>query len=160
MSSNLATSVPNQTTDRSTLTDRTPLLKPSCMLRFLLIGFMPSSIFNLLIFLVRCCTELIMCSINVDEFATHVSIVALLSRLCVPFSEKLDSLLDRLDNWCMKSWIVCLSRLCVTFSEKLDSLLDRLDNRRVMHGFQYDVLLCAQEMKRRPLLSAVTLHGL
>jgi hypothetical protein len=86
-------------------------------------------------------------SINIDEFATHVSTAALLSRLCVPFSEKLDSLLDRLDNRRMKSWIICLSRLCVTFSKKLDSLLDRLDNRRVMHGFQYDVLLCAQEMK-------------
>jgi hypothetical protein len=32
------------------------------------------------------------------------------------------------------------SRLCVPFSEKLDSLLTRLDNRRKMHGSQKDAL--------------------
>jgi hypothetical protein len=32
------------------------------------------------------------------------------------------------------------SHLCVSFSEKLDTLLNRLDNRRMMHGFQYDAL--------------------
>jgi hypothetical protein len=30
------------------------------------------------------------------------------------------------------------SRLCVPFSKKLDSLLDRLDNQRTMHGSQND----------------------
>jgi hypothetical protein len=47
-------------------------------------------------------------SIHIDESAIHVSAAAWPSRLCVPFSEKLDSLL------------VCL------------------DNRSTMHGFQCD----------------------
>jgi hypothetical protein len=50
-----------------------------------------------------------MCSIHIDESVIHVSIVA---------------------------WP---SRLCVLFSEKLNSLLDRLDNLRMMHGFQCDM---------------------
>jgi hypothetical protein len=33
-----------------------------------------------------------------------------------------------------------LSRICVSFSAKLDSLLDHLDNRRMMHGSQNDAL--------------------
>jgi hypothetical protein len=32
------------------------------------------------------------------------------------------------------------SRLCVHFSEKLDNLLDRLDNRHTMHGSRNDTL--------------------
>jgi hypothetical protein len=39
-----------------------------------------------------------MCSIHIDESATHVLIVAPPLRLCVPFSRKLDSLLNHLDN--------------------------------------------------------------
>jgi hypothetical protein len=39
-----------------------------------------------------------MCSIHIDESAIHVSIAARLSRLYIPFSKKLDILLDRLDN--------------------------------------------------------------
>jgi hypothetical protein len=39
-----------------------------------------------------------MCLIHVDESTIHVSIDARPSRLCVPFPEKLDSLLDHLDN--------------------------------------------------------------
>jgi hypothetical protein len=38
------------------------------------------------------------CSIHIDESGIHVSITARLSRLCVPFFEKLNSLLDHLDN--------------------------------------------------------------
>jgi hypothetical protein len=41
------------------------------------------------------------CLIHIDESAIYVLIVARLSRLYVPFSKKFDSLLDRLDNWCM-----------------------------------------------------------
>jgi hypothetical protein len=41
-----------------------------------------------------------MCSIHIDESAIHVSLAERLSRLFVPFSKKLDSLLDRLDNQC------------------------------------------------------------
>jgi hypothetical protein len=32
------------------------------------------------------------------------------------------------------------SRIYVPFSEKLDRLLDRLDNQRIMHGLQHDAL--------------------
>jgi hypothetical protein len=39
-----------------------------------------------------------MCSIHIDESALHVSTVAWSSHLCVPCSEKLDSLLVCLDN--------------------------------------------------------------
>jgi hypothetical protein len=42
-----------------------------------------------------------MCSINLDESARHMSKVAWPSNLYVLFTEKLDSLLDRLDNQCM-----------------------------------------------------------
>jgi hypothetical protein len=41
-----------------------------------------------------------MCSINIDKSAIHVPIIARSSHLCVPFSEKLDTLLDHLDNRC------------------------------------------------------------
>jgi hypothetical protein len=34
----------------------------------------------------------------------------------------------------------CPSRLSVPFSEKFNSLLGRLDNRRTMHGSQNDAL--------------------
>jgi hypothetical protein len=39
-----------------------------------------------------------MCSIHIDKFVIHVTAVAWPSRLCVPFSEKLDILLVCLDN--------------------------------------------------------------
>jgi hypothetical protein len=51
-----------------------------------------------------------MCSINIDESTIHVSVAAWLSRLYVLLSEKLERLLDRLDNW------------------------------RMMHDFKYDAL--------------------
>jgi hypothetical protein len=71
------------------------------MHRVLLFGFMLPSVFNVLISFTQCRTELMMCSIHIDESATHVSIAARLSRLCVPFFEKLDNLLDHLENRCM-----------------------------------------------------------
>jgi hypothetical protein len=49
-----------------------------------------------------------MCSIHIDESVIYVSTAARPSSFCVPFSEK------------------------------LDSLLGRLDNRRTMHNFHYD----------------------
>jgi hypothetical protein len=52
----------------------------------------------LLLCFTQCCTRLMMCSIHIDDSAIHVLIVARPSCLCVPFSEKLDSLLDCLDN--------------------------------------------------------------
>jgi hypothetical protein len=42
-----------------------------------------------------------MCSIHINEYVIHVVTVAWLSRLCVPFSGKLDILLVCLDNRCM-----------------------------------------------------------
>jgi hypothetical protein len=39
-----------------------------------------------------------MCSIHIDETAIHLSVAAGPSHLCVPLSEKLDSLFDRLVN--------------------------------------------------------------
>jgi hypothetical protein len=39
-----------------------------------------------------------MCLIHINDSATHVSTAARPSRLCVSFYEKLDILLDRLDN--------------------------------------------------------------
>jgi hypothetical protein len=39
-----------------------------------------------------------MYSIYIDESAIHVSIAARLSRLCVPFSKKLNNLLDSLET--------------------------------------------------------------
>jgi hypothetical protein len=45
--------------------------------------------------------------IHIDEFTIHVSITAWPSCLCVPFSKKLDSLLDRLYNWCMMHDFQC-----------------------------------------------------
>jgi hypothetical protein len=41
-----------------------------------------------------------------------------------------------------------LSRLCVPFSEKLSRLLDRLDNRRTMHGLRSDARCMVHEAKR------------
>jgi hypothetical protein len=41
------------------------------------------------------------CSIHIDESAIHMSMAAQPSRLWVPLSKKLDSLLDRLNNRCM-----------------------------------------------------------
>jgi hypothetical protein len=49
---------------------------------------------------IRWCTGLMMCSIHIDEFAIHVSIIAQSSCLWVPFSKKLDSLHNRLHNRC------------------------------------------------------------
>jgi hypothetical protein len=116
---------------RSAFTDRTPQLNPSYMLRLLLIGFTLPSIFNLRIILNRCCTGLMMCSIHIDEYAIDVSITARSSRLCVPFSEKLDSLLDRLDNW------------------------------RTMHGYRYNALEWARENQNEAqYYSVATLHML
>jgi hypothetical protein len=71
------------------LIDRTPPLEPDFMHWVLLIIF------------TRWFTELMMCSIHIDEFVIHVTAVAWPSRLCVPFSKKLDILLACLDNWCM-----------------------------------------------------------
>jgi hypothetical protein len=48
-----------------------------------------------------------MCLIHINEFAIHVSITARLSRLCIPFSKKLDSLLNRLDNLCVMHNFQC-----------------------------------------------------
>jgi hypothetical protein len=41
-----------------------------------------------------------MCSIHIDESVIHMSATAWPSHLCVPFFEKLDSLLTCLDNRC------------------------------------------------------------
>jgi hypothetical protein len=72
-----------------------------------------------------------MCSIHIDEYAIDVSITARLSRLCVPFSEKLDSLLDHLDNW------------------------------RTMHGYRYNALEWARENQNEAqYYSVATLHRL
>jgi hypothetical protein len=48
-----------------------------------------------------------MCLIHIDESTIYLSIIVWLSRLCVPFSEKLDNLLDRLDNRCMMHGFQC-----------------------------------------------------
>jgi hypothetical protein len=128
---NLATSVPDQATDQSAFTDRTPPLIPRHMLWLLLICFMLPSIFNLLVILIRCCTGLMMCSIHIDESAIHVFIATRPSRFYVPFSEK------------------------------LNRLLDRLDNRRMMHGFQYGALEWAHgNQNDAHYCSIVTLHWL
>jgi ligand-binding sensor protein len=68
------------------------------MHQVLLIGFTLPLIFNLLISFTRCHTGLMMYSIHIDESVIHVSIAARPSRLYVPFTEKLNSLLDHLDN--------------------------------------------------------------
>jgi hypothetical protein len=71
------------------------------------------------------------CSIHIDESAIHVPIAARLSRLCVPFSKK------------------------------LNSLLDCLDNRRMMHDFQNNALEWARgNQNDAHYCSDVTLHGL
>jgi hypothetical protein len=72
-----------------------------------------------------------MCLINFDEFAIHVSIAARSSRLSVHFSEKVNNLLDRLDTQCMMHIFQC-------------------DTFKWVHGNQNDVHCC----------SAVMLHGL
>jgi hypothetical protein len=79
-------------------TNRIPPLNPSYILQLLLIGFMLPIIFILRIILIQCCTGLMMCSIHIDESAIHVSIASRCSRLYVPYSKKLDSLLERLNN--------------------------------------------------------------
>jgi hypothetical protein len=53
------------------------------------------------------------------------------------------------------------SRLYVPFSKKLDSLLDRLDNRIMMHGSQNDALKWVREnQKGTHYCSSTTLHWL
>jgi hypothetical protein len=72
-----------------------------------------------------------MCSIHIDESVIRVSIVTRLLRLCIPFSEK------------------------------LDSLLDHLDNRRMMHGSQNDALEWAHgNQNDAHYYSRATLHML
>jgi hypothetical protein len=48
-----------------------------------------------------------MCSIHIDESTIHMSVVVWPSRLCVPFSEKLDNLFVCLDNRCMMHIFQC-----------------------------------------------------
>jgi hypothetical protein len=62
------------------------------------IYFILSLNLGLLMTLTRCCGGLMMCSILLDESTTHVSKAARSSCLYVFFAEKLDSLLDHLDN--------------------------------------------------------------
>jgi hypothetical protein len=72
-----------------------------------------------------------MCLIHIDESTIHVSIAARPSRLGVPFSKK------------------------------LDSLIDRLDNRRMIHGSQNDALEWPRGNQNDTYYcSCVTLHGL
>jgi hypothetical protein len=72
-----------------------------------------------------------MCSINIDESTIHVSIDARPSRPCVPFSEK------------------------------LNMLLDHLDNRHMMHNFQSGALEWARGNQNDVYYwSATMLHGL
>jgi hypothetical protein len=53
------------------------------------------------------------------------------------------------------------SRLYVPFSEKLDGLLDRLDNRCTMHSYQNDALEWARGNQNDVCYySQATLHGL
>jgi hypothetical protein len=53
------------------------------------------------------------------------------------------------------------SYICVHFSKKLDSLLDRLDNRHMMYSSQNDALEWVREsQKDAHYCSHVTLHGL
>jgi hypothetical protein len=53
------------------------------------------------------------------------------------------------------------SRICVPFSEMLDRLLDRLDNQHIMHGLQHDALQCVRGKRNDAhCYSTVTLHGL
>jgi hypothetical protein len=101
MSSNLATSIPNQATDRPIFTDRTPPLVPDFMHWVLLIDFILPSVFWL---------GLMMCLIHNGEFTIHMSAAARSSCLCVPFSEKLDSLLAYLDNRCTMHGFWCDTR--------------------------------------------------
>jgi hypothetical protein len=69
-----------------------------------------SLVLSLLVTFTRCCNGLMMCSINLDESATHVSKVARPSHLCVLFAKKLDSFLNRLANQCSMhgSWGVAI----------------------------------------------------
>jgi hypothetical protein len=62
------------------------------------IYFILSLNLGLLMTLTRCCGGLMMCLILLDESTTHVSKAARSSCLYVFFAEKLDSLLDHLDN--------------------------------------------------------------
>jgi hypothetical protein len=54
-----------------------------------------------------------MCSMHNDESAIHVFIVARPSRLCVPFSKKLDNLIDCLDNRHTMYGFQCSALECV-----------------------------------------------
>jgi hypothetical protein len=70
-----------------------------------------------------------MCLIHIDESTIHMYAVARLSHLCVPFSEKLDILLVRLDNRCMMHGFQC------------DTHRDQNDTRYcsivTLHGYKY-----------------------
>jgi hypothetical protein len=133
MSSNFVSSIPDQATDRSTFTDRTPPLKLDFIHRVPLIGFTLPSIFNLLIIFTRCCTGLIMCSIHIDESAIHVSAATRPSRLCVPFSEKLDSLLICLDNRLMMHGFQCNGHKWA-HGDRNDA---RYCSATMLHGYKY-----------------------
>jgi hypothetical protein len=51
--------------------------------------------------------------------------------------------------------------MTIPFSEKLDNLLDHLDNRRMMHSSQNDALEWAcRNQKDAHYCGYVTLHGL
>jgi hypothetical protein len=83
---NLITLVSDQDIDWSTLIDRTPLLN--------LADDRLHTIFHLLISLTRCRTGLMMCSIYIDESATHVAYCMTVTSLC---------------TFSLKGWTVCLT---------------------------------------------------
>jgi hypothetical protein len=59
------------------------------------------------------------------------------------------------------STVVRLSRLYVPFYEKLDNLLDRLDNRRTIHGSRSDALEWVRmDQNNAHYHSTTTLHRL
>jgi hypothetical protein len=49
---------------------------------------------------------------------------------------------------------------CVPYTEKLDCLLDRLDNRHMMHGSQSDTLEWVRMDQKYVRTVATMLHGL
>jgi hypothetical protein len=63
------------------------------------------------------------CSIHVDESAIHVSIIARLSHLWVPFFEKLDNLFDRLDNQHTMHHFQCDERACGRMGIEMASVI-------------------------------------
>jgi hypothetical protein len=74
---------------------------------------------------------LMMCLINIDKSIIHASNAA------------------------------CSSHLCVPFSRKLDSLLDQLHNRQMMHDFLYNALEWVHRNRNDAhCCSTTTLHGL